>query len=426
MTSTVDQPTSQTQQPSERTRKTHTSLAVISALKKLPCPNKLKRNDDIESHNAERALQHARHEEDPDCCDMPSEDESFIIVSEAEEVLSPASTVMGIMAKLSPTSAKNLMRSFMGTKRTRDVDKAKKDEGARKVARIFRKEIHLQPGMSLPAVFHALLTNLFDNNIYIPLSLFTSPNLEIIKSTAATLAMIKLNVRVPGDKQLRVLDTVAFKEKYLKEADMDCGQWTEASRNKVVFIEEITGSATSDLSLCFNTHFGFFEHAKNQEENYPAILATDIALRRKYMARPFVFDPVFYDCELNKAVTSMHIKQMTDTLSGAPAPPAAALATHIANGGGGCGSGGGTRGTRGSRSGHGARRDGADIIGTKPPAPLPPLTTTSQFSVSQTGTTFVQRDPAKHHAALGTLGAPAPSAPTNQPYVHTIAHSAAV
>ncbi|KAJ7174057.1 hypothetical protein C8R43DRAFT_873622, partial [Mycena crocata] len=84
MTTTVDQPTSQTQQPPERVRKTHSSPAVISALKKLPRANKLKRNDEIESRNADRGLQHARHEEDPDRCDMPSEDESFITVSEAE------------------------------------------------------------------------------------------------------------------------------------------------------------------------------------------------------------------------------------------------------------------------------------------------------------------------------------------------------
>ncbi|KAJ7090548.1 hypothetical protein C8R44DRAFT_564016, partial [Mycena epipterygia] len=138
---------------------------------------------------------------------------------------------------------------------------------------------------------------LFSLNIYIPLSIFTSPNLEILNATAATVDTKKLNAANPTEKQSRVLDTAAFEAKYLKEIDLDRAQWHEAARNYVAFVEEVCGADSKEAAR-WNAHFGFFDHVDKAEAHYIAILATDIALRLKYSSLPFTFDRSFYTREL--------------------------------------------------------------------------------------------------------------------------------
>ncbi|KAJ7085865.1 hypothetical protein C8R43DRAFT_1142489 [Mycena crocata] len=143
-----------------RAHKTHSSEAVRAALKNLPRANKIKKNNIITGNNAERALQNAKHEEDPDTYAPASDDESFITVSEAEEEMSPASRVLTVISKLTPSSARDVIRSFLPSNK-HICEPTKGDEEGRKVAKRFRAEIMLQPGMSLPTVFHDLLRDLF-------------------------------------------------------------------------------------------------------------------------------------------------------------------------------------------------------------------------------------------------------------------------
>ncbi|KAJ7752745.1 hypothetical protein DFH07DRAFT_774278 [Mycena maculata] len=285
-----DQNSQQNQQPPPRERKTHTSDAVTDALKNLPRVNKLRKNTEIKGRNAERALQRAKHQDRPLLHRDASDDEPVITVSDDEEEQSPTSYLHE-------------------AKRGREDDE---QSGERKAAKRIREEIILQPGMSLPVVFHDLRRH----EVYTPLSLFTCPNLEAINSNAATLPLIKLNAPVPGDKQPRVLDTSTFELKYLKETDMDRRQWIEASRNYVSFIEAASGSDTSPESARWNSHFGFFQFVEEAETNYCAILATDIALRKKYISLPFVFDTGFYARELDKAIIDMKLNLMERKVTG--------------------------------------------------------------------------------------------------------------
>lgn len=215
-----------------------------------------------------------------------------------------------------------------------------------------REEIVLHPGMSLPIAFHSLLFDLYTHDIYIPLSLFTSPNLELINSSSATLATRKLNALNPGQKQPIVLDTEAFEQKYQTEGALDRAQWIEAARNYVSFIEEASGDRNSAASTRWNAHFGHFEHVEQAQENFPAILTTDIRLRKKYISLPFVFDPVFYARDLDRAIADMRMGQMEARLGGGSSSHSNAGGRGGASGGGnGGGRGAAPNGNRGGRGG---------------------------------------------------------------------------
>ncbi|KAJ6610079.1 hypothetical protein B0H10DRAFT_2225364 [Mycena sp. CBHHK59/15] len=136
-------------------RKMHSLQAVILALKDLPTDIRHKKNTEIKGRNTERALQHAKHLEKLLHTTDVSDDKSMIM-------------------------AKDLLRTlpFFGG---RDKRMREEDSDERKAAKKIREEIVLQPSMSLPVAFHSLLFDLRAHDVYIPLSLFTSPNLELIK-----------------------------------------------------------------------------------------------------------------------------------------------------------------------------------------------------------------------------------------------------
>ncbi|KAJ6596276.1 hypothetical protein DFH09DRAFT_1305172 [Mycena vulgaris] len=219
-----------------------------------------------------------------------SDVESFITVStELEKELSPASTMAKVIDKLSPDSVKGLLRAIpgLGGRDKRQRDEAPESEGRRQAKKI-RGEIALKPGMSIPIVFHKLLYNLVQFGVYIPLSTFTSPNLECLNSTHATITMRKTNPLIQGGKEPRILDSEAFERAHGRELDLDRGQFTEAARNYVTFLEQYHG-ADFDIVQRWHSHFGFFERVERAQEKFPAILATEIDLHKKYSSQPFVF-----------------------------------------------------------------------------------------------------------------------------------------
>ncbi|KAJ7737767.1 hypothetical protein DFH07DRAFT_779209 [Mycena maculata] len=115
--------------------------------------------------NAERALLRDKHQDRPLVHPDTSDDEST--VSDASDDQSPTSRAYNIIGKLTPRTAKDLLRILPlfggGAKRGRDEDE---QSGERRAAKKMREEIVLQPGMSLP-----------------------------------TLTLIKLNALLPGGKQ---------------------------------------------------------------------------------------------------------------------------------------------------------------------------------------------------------------------------------
>jgi hypothetical protein len=305
---------------------------------------KRKKNVEIADRNAGREYQHAQHLRNPRIDDA-SDVESFITVSvEAEKELSPASTMAKLLGKLSPDSVKDLLRSIpgIGGRDKRARDEAPESEGRRQAKRI-REEIALRPGMSLPIVFHDLLHDLVRFGVYIPLSLFTSPNLEILNSSHATVLMRKTNPIVQGGKEPRILDSEAFESAHGRELDLDRGQFTEAARNYVTFLELVHG-ADSEIVQRWHSHFGFFERAEHAQENFPAIRATDVALRKMYSTQPFVFDPPLYSRELDVAIQKLRMTELEARVASASSSRGSAAAAAGAGARGGRGARGGARG----------------------------------------------------------------------------------
>lgn len=189
---------------------------MSKALSNPPKASKLAMNKEIKQRNTIRDLEHMQHlhyaVQHPD--DV-SNLESMITVPDDEEEMT---LMLCLLRKLLPASGKALLKSFVafGTKRIRgDKDKAEAKSAAKRV----RQEVAIRPGMSLPIAYHPCLVELHSNNMHIPLSFFTCPNLETINSNSDSLATLKLNAPRPGEKQSCIINMYTFESKYLRGCD---------------------------------------------------------------------------------------------------------------------------------------------------------------------------------------------------------------
>ncbi|KAJ7800427.1 hypothetical protein B0H14DRAFT_3785659 [Mycena olivaceomarginata] len=221
-------------------RRTHAPEAIINALKKLPRALKLSRNKAIEGRNAEHAIRTAEHAHDPVAHpDAASDDESLITVSDIPmDTLSPLSKVKKVTEKLSPSSTLDLFLAFMSNN-TSTSKRVCNDDKPKPATKKLREESAIPAGMNMPLKFSSYITELYMNNLHLPLSLFTSNNLDLVNNSYESMATVKSNVpgAISSDKQICVLDTASFERKFLVEKNMDRGQWLEAAQNFVTFLE---------------------------------------------------------------------------------------------------------------------------------------------------------------------------------------------
>ncbi|KAJ7720955.1 hypothetical protein B0H16DRAFT_1738597 [Mycena metata] len=214
--------------------------------------------------------------------------------------MTPDSRLYNAVRKLSPKSGRGLIKAFGTLKRTREEDKG----GAERIPlKKRRDEVDIPVGSRLPIVFHQFIRELYSNKIYIPLSVFTSPSLIYINAHTPTMEKIKLNTASSADKPLCVLDTAAFESNCLAEKDLDRDEWTEAAQDWVSFIETVE----SEKPDHWNAHFGFLEDQDNAKSIFPAILITDIKIRKRYAALPFKFSHELYRNDLNEEVQALKL-----------------------------------------------------------------------------------------------------------------------
>jgi hypothetical protein len=90
---------------------------------------------------------------------------------------------------------------------------------------------------------------------------------------------------------------------------MDRAQWLESARNFIAFLEVYWNDRTHAQVTRWSCHFAFFAKAEKQESNYPAILATDIKLRRAYVVQPFEFSFDFYSRRLTEEIYMLRIAE---------------------------------------------------------------------------------------------------------------------
>ncbi|KAF8140827.1 hypothetical protein K438DRAFT_1518774, partial [Mycena galopus ATCC 62051] len=218
--------------PSPRLRKTHTNQAVIDALKKLPRDEKITMNKEIETNNTRRNLLRARHSTNlSEYPDNASDDESVITVEE-ETPSDPKDILARLSDVLSPRPFKSVLGLIPGpggAKRTRDGEEPQPTERA--TAKKALEEVLMLPGQPLPAVFHRYIKDTYDQEIYLPLSLFTYESLKFINLKLAEVDLCKSNPKSISDKSLQALNIGLFESKHLWEASLDRAQWMEAAAN---------------------------------------------------------------------------------------------------------------------------------------------------------------------------------------------------
>ncbi|KAJ6503411.1 hypothetical protein C8R47DRAFT_948711, partial [Mycena vitilis] len=109
----------------------------------------------------------------------------------------------------------------------------------------------------------------------IPLSAFTTDNLDFINSNHASLATLKYNSNITPDKQVRLLDILAFQESRGREQDMTRGQWLEGAKNFLEFIAFMEGEGSA-AHVRWDAHFGFFDRSEKGETYFAAYKAAEI------------------------------------------------------------------------------------------------------------------------------------------------------
>jgi uncharacterized membrane protein YgcG len=305
---------------------------------------------------------------------VDSDDESLISLdAQAPDDGSPTKVLLKVLRTLPESEGADMLRAMntlaSGSKRPRDDNK---DTQLPKKPRV---EIRLIHGMSAPVVFHQYLKDLYRHDIYIPLSLFTSPNLDFINSNASSLELTKTNTPYSTKDQVRLLNVGVILKQCYKEEDMDRGQWLEASRNYIAFLGDIEGE-DSDPQIRWDSHFAYFEKSDGAEGNFPAILLADISLRKRYTTQPFVFDIDTYRHKLDQYVYAMHLEKLRSDFLGSSRlspelpcgppnsrvhPPPSQEGGARRGGRGGRGAGGGAGGARGG--GRGGGRGGAPFQG---------------------------------------------------------------
>ncbi|KAJ7746821.1 hypothetical protein DFH07DRAFT_776328 [Mycena maculata] len=292
------------------------SVGVSNTLKALPKSLKKKKKKLIVERNGECGLLCTQHAADTTAfSDDASDDKSTITVSDDEDLLSPASNLHKAIMASSPKTGKILLSQGPKQKTSRQGHDTAQPE----------------------SVFHHCLHELYNNNIYMPLSMFTMPSLAHINANAVTMDTRKVNGE-SGEKPFHVLNTVIFEKDVLKETEMDCVQWTEAALNFVAVAEGVVEGAESDIVKRWQAHFGHFSNASNKQRNYPALLTADITLHQHYISLPFVYNCTLYNDETWNGMTVIevdkHVKELMTSSVAAPAPVYA----------GGSSGGGGARG----------------------------------------------------------------------------------
>ncbi|KZT25374.1 hypothetical protein NEOLEDRAFT_1241828 [Neolentinus lepideus HHB14362 ss-1] len=170
------------------------------------------------------------------------------------------------------------------------VKRAAEDEAAntrstkrRRELRGTEDEIDIEPGSSLELdKFHEEIMILSWNDQYLPISLFTHDELARFMAEADRMARTKLE-----SKGCWVVDIAGIKD----ERSLTSGQWMEAFDNYIRFCGVIGDSSFVER---WKEHFRWLRQCSYFEEKFPAILETDIQLRKLYRHTPFKFCPTFY------------------------------------------------------------------------------------------------------------------------------------
>jgi hypothetical protein len=262
--------------------------------------------------------------------------------------------VKKLAEKLSPSSARDLFLAFM-TNSTSTSKHARDNDEPKPVMKKLREESAIPAGMTMPPRFSSYIAELYQNNLHLPLSLFTSNNLDLVNNAYESMATVKQNApgTISSNKQIHVLDTASFEKKILAERNMDCGQWLEGAQNLVTFLKGYWNNREHEQVKHWSHHFSFFAQIEKQETNFPAIITTDIKLRRAYNAHPFTYSYEYYSRQLMEEIFALRITESIPRTPPSLGGPSGSGGSRGGGNGVGRGGGVGCSGRGGGDSGNG-------------------------------------------------------------------------
>jgi len=299
----------QPQPPQPRARRTHTTEAIIKALKALPLKFKLQKNKEIEHENDDRAFRDLQHATDPATYPNPaSERASMVTIDSADtkalfSVPSFADTFKAVM----PPSLLRLIgehdvrqkaekekRKFDDLSSTHDMRVAKRRcmTGLNLVAR----NVEAPTEFKFPQI-------LFDTEEFyaVPLSFFTHKNLRYIIDRGSMLPTRRAN-GVAGDKGPMILDIEKLEPTLGGELSLDYGLFFQAAEQFYNFQSERDPNGVGgSWSNTVRKHFAFFQNQSDAEEYYASWKHPELRLRQERRTFNYAYDPTYYDSQYQQA-----------------------------------------------------------------------------------------------------------------------------
>ncbi|KAF7300881.1 Reverse transcriptase ribonuclease h [Mycena kentingensis (nom. inval.)] len=273
-----------------RKRKTHANPDLCSFLKQMPLDAVEDANKEIKGRNKDRWLRRYQHQKEKASAEAKGETPPTFTDSDDESLItlpapptpstpkSPKAKALAFLGALSPTSLASSMRLFK-----RKIDSPEGQPPPKKFARPAPVLLDADAGLT---VFDAVLKDMHSFNKYISASLFTNENLIYLNQNALLLQRSKQYVQ-GSDKQILLLDQANFESLRGREEDLDRADWAESAANQVRWAREMQDDA---LVSFLEEHYQWLALRPEAKKFHKAVLLTDIAMRKKWTATPFLFD----------------------------------------------------------------------------------------------------------------------------------------
>ncbi|KAF7304606.1 hypothetical protein MKEN_01174500 [Mycena kentingensis (nom. inval.)] len=308
-----------------RKRRTHANAEICSFLKQMPLEAVEQANKEIKTRNKDRWLARYKFQREKASAEANGETPPTFEDSDDESLISlpppptpstpksPKAKALAFLGALSPSSLAASMRIFK-----RKIDSPEGQPPPKKFARPPPILLDADAGL---VVFDAVLRDLHSYNKYISASLFTNENLAFLNQNALLLQRSKQYVQ-GSDKQILLLDQANFEALRGREEDLDRADWAESAANQVRWAREMQDDA---LVTFLREHYQWLGARPEPKKFYKAVLRTDIAMRKKWMATPFLFDEGrWHKMEYEKHQREVHIDQKWEAnASSTSLPPAA-------------------------------------------------------------------------------------------------------
>ncbi|TFK50271.1 hypothetical protein OE88DRAFT_1736519 [Heliocybe sulcata] len=261
----------------------------------------------ISVRNASRIEKESRRESD-NLISPASSVESLIDIPEEEDAPSRPSTpkngnkfqaTMHMLASLSPTVFDRVI-GFVPSKRkaSDDSDLEELSDPKRPKLLTTEGETKITPGATVCYLgVHPEIELLIKHKQHLRLSLFTNDGLRKLVEDGNTMPRKKLASKIS------IIDVSQFKDEALLTKD----EFREAI-DRAMMVFTVLGDAS--YIQRWDDHWSWFLNLPNFKDNFDAVLACEIELRREYRTSPFEFNPIHYNTRYRSKLADLQLAQM--------------------------------------------------------------------------------------------------------------------